>query len=121
MNAGKFIENFFDAIFNNLPAKRRLSFEDITKMFSDDVDKIILQNEREGKQFFSGKLLIREMKEENFRVSFEMYFIIPDEEDCEVVKSEGGLIPMSRLKSEAILQLKANKELVFEITAPQTV
>lgn len=120
MSVVEFIRGFFDALIH-LPAKKRLSFEDIIKMFSKDIDKIILSQNRKGKKFFAGNFYIRELNGINFKPSFEIYFTIPGEEDCEVVKNESIVIPMSRLKSEAILELKANKELIFAITAPENV
>lgn len=120
MNAVKLIRGFFDALLD-LPLKKRLSFEDITKMFSKDVDEIILSKAHEGKKFFSGKFRINEVNGTSFKASFETYFIVSGEEDCEIVKSEGEAIPLSRLKSEAMLQLKVKKELVFDITAPKIV
>lgn len=118
-NEGKNI--FFDAAFDALKEMLRpnMSLEEIAEDYSDNIDEIILEEEKTGTKFAAGKFKILSVGKENFALEVELYF---KDKDGKWIKRQKTSAPMSSkdwLSADAKKILDAEKEKIFDVEAPE--
>lgn len=112
---------FFDAAFDALKEMLRpnMSLEEIAEDYSDNIDEIILEEEKTGTKFAAGKFKILSVGKENFALEVELYF---KDKDGKWIKRQKTSAPMSSkdwLSADAKKILDAEKEKIFDVEAPE--
>lgn len=112
---------FFDAAFDTLKEMLRpnMSLEEIAEDYSDNIDEIILEEEKTGTKFAAGKFKILSVGKENFALEVELYF---KDKDGKWIKRQKTSAPMSSkdwLSADAKKILDAEKEKIFDVEAPE--
>lgn len=112
---------FFDAAFDALKEMLRpnMSLEEIAEDYSDNIDEIILEEEKTGTKFTAGKFKILSVGKENFALEVELYF---KDKDGKWIKRKKTSAPMSSkdwLSADAKKILDAEKEKIFDVEATE--
>lgn len=96
----------------------KLSFEELNGLFSEDIDKIIINGKNEGLKFIGGIFKIIKKDEKIFRVSFQLYFKTKTGKFL-TKASESDDMLIEYLTEEAHKELNDNKVIEFEINEPK--
>ena len=109
-SAVSFIENLFKT--------KARTLDEFAKSSSAEIDKIILKKMSEGNEFIAGRFKIFFVDDANFKFSFEVYFNAPKEKDYVHLTGTSKPISMLCLQESAQTELKAEKEISYEIEEP---
>lgn len=98
--------------------KAPMNLEQLSDLFSDDLDKLIIQGEKENLKYVSGIFTITMTDPDNFMISYKLYF--QNQAKQWIVKgADSNKMPLKYLNDDAkkILQEKAKVE--YEINPPE--
>lgn len=95
-----------------------MDLDELAKIYSEKLDGIIRDEQKKGLDYVGGNFKISYVNEKFFDLSFELYF--QDEKD-EWFKKHSKSKPqkIEYLNEKAVAELRAQKEIVYEIDEPE--
>ena len=111
---------FFDAAFESLKEifRPNMSLEEIAEDYSDNIDEIILAEEKNGTKFSAGKFKILSVGKNDFALNVELYFKDSDGKWIKRAKTSSPMSAQDWLSEDARKILDAEKEKIFDVEAP---
>ncbi|MBR6013432.1 MAG: hypothetical protein IK062_06580 [Selenomonadaceae bacterium] len=112
---------FFDAAFDALKEILRpnMSLEEIAEDYSEEIDKIIIEELKTGSTFSAGKFKILSVGKNNFALDVELYFKDKDGKWIKRAKTSSPMSSEDWLNDDARKFLDAEKEKIFDVEAPE--
>lgn len=112
---------FFDAVFDALKEMLRpnMSLEEIAEDYSDNIDEIIIAEEKNGTKFNAGKFKILSVGKNNFALEVELYFKDSDGKWIKRAKTSSPMSSEDWLSADARKILDAEKEKIFDVEPPE--
>ncbi len=96
----------------------KMSFEDITNVFSKDIDQIIINNKKNQLKYVGGIFSIYLYDDKNFRIGYQVYF--KENSGKYLNKSaESDSMSIDYLDNSSLKELIANKKVEFNIDEPE--
>ena len=112
---------FFDAAFESLKEMFRpnMSLEEIAEDYSEEIDKIILEEIKSGTTFIAGKFKILSVGKNDFALNVELYFKDSGGKWIKRAKTSSPMSSQDWLSEDARKILDAEKEKIFDVEAPE--
>lgn len=112
---------FFDAAFDALKEMLRpnMSLEEIAEDYSDNIDEIIIAEEKNGTKFNAGKFKILSVGKNNFALEVELYFKDKGGKWIKRAKTSSPMSAEDWLSEDARKILDAEKEKIFDVEPPE--
>lgn len=96
----------------------QISLDEFAHRASDAIDSKILPAIQDGNKFIDGRYKLELVDKNTFRSSFEIYFRQPSGEFMEM-SGESKIFSLNRLKEDGQAELRAKKEISYEIHEPK--
>lgn len=107
------IEKILDVAFKS-------SINELAEIYSEDIDRIIVESEKNKKLLYiGGEFKVTYVTETVFSIKLSLYY--KNENDQWVEESYVTSREMKMLKEESVKELKENKKIVYEIEHPKGV
>lgn len=112
---------FFDAAFESLKEifRPNMSLEEIAEDYSDNIDEIIIAEEKNGTKFNAGKFKILSVGKNNFALEVELYFKDKGGKWIKRAKTSSPMSSEDWLSEDARKILDAEKEKIFDVEPPE--
>lgn len=113
------IESFYDVIKPFTEKFLKLDLMQLAELYNDEVDNLILKEEQQKNlKYVGGEFKIYYMDDDYFGTSISLYF---QDRNKQWVKTSAKSKPqkMAYLKQEAIITLKNERTVAFEIEPPK--
>ena len=110
-------KDVFEFVFKLTNSEMKLS--ELLELHSDDLDKLIINEENKGNRYISGEFTVRLLNDDFFELCYEMYF--KNSKDAWIKKSnKSNPLKTAALSKDTIEYLKSREDglVVYEIDAP---
>lgn len=105
-------------VLGELFSSKKADLDEVAEKSSAEIDKLIIKELREGKEFIAGRFKLVYVDDSNFKFAFETYFKPPHRNDYFCLDGASDLIPMRKLQELARNELKIRREVVYDIDPP---
>lgn len=95
----------------------QINLDEFAHRASDAIDSKIKPVIQDGNEFIDGRYKLTLLDKKSFRSSFEIYFKKPNGEFMEM-SGESKIFSINRLTAEGQEELRANKEISYEVHEP---
>ena len=114
-NTANVVDTFLSVIIET-----KMELDELAKIYSTKLDGIIRDEQAKGLKYVGGTFKIAYADEKFFNLSFELYF---QDENDEWVKKDSKSKPqkVEYLTDKALAELRAQKEIVYEIDEPEPI
>lgn len=98
----------------------KLELEDLSKIYSVPIDKLIRDKLLKGNQYGTGRFVIEYVDEKYFKLSYQLYFLQPQDAKWLVVSATSDKQDSNYLSREARMVLHADKRIEYTVKEPES-